>query len=249
MKNSLKLGLLVSLALLFANRAHAGLVPGGDPGNNDPPPAGPVILDLNGTPIPHTYQNYTATFTATSTSTNISFAFRQDPAFLFLANVSVTTGGGPNLLTNGDFSAGIVGNSAPVGWTYLNTFGATFGGFVDNSNPYTGPGNTGSHNDYSDGAVQAYDSITQAISTTVGATYTVSFYLDDNSSLTTFSTLSTNGDTTDTGGNGADLLVYAGALPTAAVPEPSSLVLAIGSMPAIGILIWAAGRRRHRAKV
>ena len=111
MKNRLKLGLLVSLALLFANRAHAGLVPGGDPGNNDPPPAGPVILDLNGTPIPHTYQNYTATFTATSTSTNISFAFRQDPAFLFLANVSVTTGGGPNLLTNGDFSAGIVGNT------------------------------------------------------------------------------------------------------------------------------------------
>ena len=39
-------------------------------------------------------------------STNVSFSFREDPAFLGLDDVSVTTGGGPNLLTNGDFEAG-----------------------------------------------------------------------------------------------------------------------------------------------
>jgi hypothetical protein len=244
MKNCLKLGLFVALALLLANQAHAQPM-------NEPPPAGPVILDLNGTVIPQTYQQYTAEFTATSTSTNLSFAFRDDPAFLFLANVSVTnftTGNLTNLVSNGDFSQGIVGNSAPVGWTYLNTFGATFGGVVADNNPYTGPGNTGSPNNYYDGAVQAYDAITQAITTTVGDLYQVSFYLDENSGQTYFSSVSTNGDTTDTGGNGIDLLVYAGAIPVAAVPEPSSLVYAIG-IPAIGILILAAGRRRRRAKV
>jgi hypothetical protein len=86
--------------------------------NNNPPPAG-WILDLAGQPIPHSYTTYTTTFTATSTSTNFSFAFREDPAFLLLANVSVTAGGvGPNLLLNGDFSLGPVGASAPTDWTY-----------------------------------------------------------------------------------------------------------------------------------
>ena len=61
---------------------------------NQPPPAGPVVLDLNGTPVPHSYQTYTTSFVATAASTNISFAFREDPAFLLLDNVSVTTGGG-----------------------------------------------------------------------------------------------------------------------------------------------------------
>jgi hypothetical protein len=95
----------------------------------------------------------------------------------------------------------------------LNTFGATFGGVVT-----AGCGPT-SGNCYFDGAVQAYDGITQGINTMVGQTYTVSFQLNDNGGLTTFQQLSTNGDTTDTGGNGVDLLVYGGAIPSA-VPGP-----------------------------
>ncbi len=246
MKNSLKLGLFVALASLLANQAHAQPF-------NEPPPVGPVILDLNGTLIYKVYTQYTVDFTATLTTTNLSFAFRDDPAFLFLANVTVNdvTSGTPVpvLLTNGDFSQGLVGNQAPVGWTYLNTFGASFGGVVKDNNPYTGPGNTGSLYNYYDGAVQAYDGITQAITTTVGDLYQVSFYLDENSGSgnTTYSALSTNG-LTGTSGNGIDVVVYAGAIPVAAVPEPSSLVYTIG-IPAIGILILAAGRRRRRAKV
>jgi hypothetical protein len=206
---------------------------------NQPPPAGPVILDLAGTPIPHSYQSYTATFAATSSSEFLSFSFREDPAFLSLANVSVTTGGGPNLLTNGDFSLGPVGAPAPTGWTYLNTFGATFGGMVD-----AGCGPTGG-NCYFDGAVQAYDAITQLLSLTVGSTYNVSFLLSDNGPLTTFQHLSTNGDISDTGGNGVDLLVYAGAQPTAAVPGPIAgaglpgLILASG-----GLLGWWRRRKK-----
>src|SRR5208337_4743005 len=241
MKNSLKLGLVVSLALLLASQAHAQLKSGpiADP-TNQGPPAG-AILDLNGDPILAGYNQYSVNFTATDASTNLSFAFREDPAFLSLDDVTVT-----NLTTstavpvvNGGFESGIVGDNAPVGWSYLNMFGASYAGIVDNNNPHTG------NNNY-DGAVQAYDGITQALSTTAGDLYQISFWLADNSGGAgiggTYSRLSTNGDVSDTGGNGIDLLVYAGAIPTL-VPEPSSLVVS-----AISILFLAgfAGlRRRH----
>lgn len=199
---------------------------------NQPPPAGPVILDLNGTPVPHSYAPYSVNFVATDAITNLSFAFREDPAFLELDNVTLTTGGGPNLVVNGGFEAGPVGGAAPTGWTYLNNFGATFGGVVSSS-----CGAAGSSNCYYDGAVQAYDSITQAIATTIGSTYSLNFLLSDNGGLTTFSSLSTNGDITDTGGNGIDLLVYAGALPTpATIPEPATLTLFGASLSGVGLI-------------
>jgi len=218
MKTTLKLGLVAALALLLANQAYAQ-------GHNDPPPAGPVVLDLNGTPVPHSYTLYTTPqFIATSTTTDISFAFREDPAFLSLDDVSmrdVTTSSNVPVV-NGGFESGIVGDHAPVGWTYLNVYNAEAAGVVEN---FAGGAHSGT-NFYYDGAVQAYDAITQAISTTVGDHYTLSFWLTDNGPLTTFSALSTNGDTTDTGGNGIDLVVYGGVgVPTPAIPEPASLVL------------------------
>ena len=63
-----------------------------DPGTNNPPPSG-AILDLSGTPIPgggnSTYQRYTVNFTANIANTAITFAFREDPAFISFANASV----------------------------------------------------------------------------------------------------------------------------------------------------------------
>ena len=175
--------------------------------SNQPPPSGP-ILDLNGGVIPHgTPQTYTVDFTASQSNTAVTFAFREDPAFVFLFNTSVvnlTTSSG-NLLTNGGFSGGTYtdnGNSAtPTGWTYANIYGASAGGVVTSSCE-----GYGSHCWY-DGAVQAYDAISQAISTTVGDQYQVSFSATDNSDLTDWSRVSTNGDVTGTGGNGADILV------------------------------------------
>jgi len=189
-------------------------------GANDPPPAG-AILDLNGQAVPHgTPQLYTVDFSAALANTAITFAFREDPAFIYFSNASVTdlTTSSGNLLTNGNFAGATYldnGNSStPVGWTYANQYGAGAGGVV-------------SGGEWVDGAIQAYDAISQTIATTIGNEYQISFYVTDNSSLTTFSDLSTNGDTTDTGGNGIDVLAYAqaGLPPAGNVPEPATMVL------------------------
>jgi hypothetical protein len=207
--------------------------------NNDPPPAG-AILDLNGTPIPGggngTYQMYTTNFTATFSNTAITFAFREDPSFIAFANASVTdvTVGGGNLLANGNFSGGTYTNNGnsltPVGWTYANIYGASFGGVVapsgDNPNAC---GVGGPSNCWYDGAVQAYDAISQTIATTPGHQYQISFSVADYSGCgCDFSDVSTNGDTTDNGGNGINVTVYAQAglpPPTASMPctpDPSN---------------------------
>lgn len=197
--------------------------------SNVGPPVGP-ILDLGGLPIPGngngtTYQTYSVDFTGTVAITDITFAFREDPAFLSLDNVSLVdlTTVSPNLLTNGDFEGGTYtsnGNSlTPIGWTYANVYGASFGGIVQ--------GITNGTNGWYDGAVQAYDAISQSVATPIGDLFRITFDLADNSGESTFSALSTNGDVTDTGGNGIDTLVYAQAgLPAPSnVPEPGTMLL------------------------
>jgi hypothetical protein len=180
--------------------------------DNEAPPSGPIVLDWNGTPIPHAYQQYTASFVATSSISNISFAFRHDPDFLGIDDVSVTTGGGSNLLVNGGFESGPLDESVPSGWTYLNEFEATFSGVVaDNSTSPPGP--HGGAYYYYDGSVQAYDVITQQIPTTIGGTYNISFWLcddgGDDGGLNTFQRLSDNG-LSGAYGNAANVIVYAG---------------------------------------
>jgi len=178
-----------------------------DPGTNNPPPAGP-ILDLGGTyatpptaaqPIPgngtETYQNYTVNFTANASnstctdggcSTIITFAFRDDPAQVSFTNASVTditnpSLPGPNLLTNGNFATGSL---AP--WTYVDTYGVTGAGFVALSGTYENncPSLAGvAFNCWIDGAVQAYDAISQTIATNPGDTYQISFFVAENSGI------------------------------------------------------------------
>jgi hypothetical protein len=228
----MKPGLLAAVLLLAGLMTNGALA--ASP-SNVPPPVGPVILNLSGTLIPHSYKVYTATFVATSTSTNLSFAFRDDPSYLELSSVSMTTGGGSNLVVNGNFASGTVGGSAPTGWTYLNLSGASNGGVLKSKCGVS------SANCYYDGAVQAYDVITQAIKTTVGATYTVTFDLAETGSQTTFSSLSTDGNVTSSGGNGINLVVYAGAIPSAM--EPSSLALLFAGCAGLGLV----SRRRRRA--
>jgi hypothetical protein len=237
----LLLGFAASLA--FVQTIHAA-------SNNAPPPG--AILDLNGGALPTAgYTQYSATFTATAATTNISFALRNDPGFFHLDDVTMfnNTTSSAVTVTNGGFESGVVGNNAPNNWTYLNTFGAAFSGVVSNSTTNSGSGGIGAHsgaNYYYDGATQAYDGITQAISTTIGNSYTISFWLKNDNvvlSLTNFSQLSTNGNTTDTGGNGADVLLYAGAIPTMVPVPPSAILMGLGGLGLVG----SAWRRRKVA--
>jgi len=229
-----KIALSFFCAMLMVCAASA------QPSNVGPPPG--AILDLNGTLVPGggnaTYQQYTANFNATGSSTAITFAFREDPAYILFSNVSVTDvdNEGGNLLTNGDFSGDTYtsnGNDAtPIGWTYANNYGVTEGGGGVSAECGQGDSNYC----WYDGAVQAYDAISQTIQTIPGDHYLISFWVADNSYFSGdggcyvedpcyFSDVSINGDTTNRLGNGINVTVYAEAgLPPPPI-EPLTVTL------------------------
>ncbi len=206
---------------------------------NNAPPSG-AILDLNGQSINHsTAVQESVSFTAGLANTEITLAMREDPAFILLSNVSLidNTTSSSNLLTNGNFSGGtysVSGNNIPNGWTYANMYAATYSGSV-------GSLNCNGAAVWCDGSVQAYDSIAQMVTTRNGDNYTLSFYYTDNGTLSTFSSLSTNGQTgyNNTGGNGVDILAYAQATnPIAPVPEPETYAMLLAGFGLVGFLAF-----------
>jgi hypothetical protein len=198
--------------------------PGHPPSNCDAPPN--AILDLDGTPIPHDYLQYFTGFVAQQTETNISFALRSDFGFIYLDDISVSTGGGPNLLTNPGFE------DRQAGWTYVDRFGDLPAGVFSGERGHTGPGA------FIAGAFQTYEWITQPITTIPGESYEFSFWVMGGGTHPTFSRLKTNGDVLS---NAIDLLAYAGAVP--AIPEPNMAVLLLAGLG--GALAWR--RRSVRA--
>ena len=172
---------------------------------NLPPPPN-AVLNLNGQALPTAYKQYTTTFTAVSTTTYVTFNFRDDPAYIYFSNPTVVdqTASGPNLLADSNFASGT------TGWTVINPFGAPYNGTVDCG----GVGQNGAKCAWYDGATQAYDSLSQLLTTVPGHVYLVSFYAWENSgSRSNYSTLSTNGNTTNTGGNGIDITINAAPQP------------------------------------
>jgi hypothetical protein len=196
--------LCCSVLMVFAASAQTIHSIKVDPGKNNPPPSGP-ILDLGGAyatpPTPaaaipgngtEVYLNYTVIFTANAANstctdggcrTVITFAFRDDPAQISFTGASVvdqSAEAGTNLLTNGNFATGDL-----TGWTYADVYGVTGAGFVGPSNYDNNCPNLNGVASYCwiDGAVQAYDALSQTINTNPGDTYQISFYVAENSGI------------------------------------------------------------------
>ena len=112
----------------------------------------------------------------------MTFDFRQDPFNWYLDDVSVTTGGGANLLTDGGFEDGL------TGWT---VGGAIFGGGAVVTGPHAA--HSGTHY-FVDGSNGAIDQLSQSFATTIGTSYSISFYLANDGGGPALATLTVGGD-------------------------------------------------------
>lgn len=131
------------------------------------------------------FTQYTHQFTATGTSTYLTFLFRHDPAYWTIDDLSFRSNAALNteLLSDEGFESGALSPS----WMFVGQENLPAGGLVS---PYvTLSGNYA----WRDGAVGGVDGFAQRIATTIGQTYTLSYWLE--------------GDA----GNDAWFAVYAGA--------------------------------------
>jgi outer membrane autotransporter protein len=141
-------------------------------------------------------QTYTYSFTASQTG-YLQIYFRNDPAFFNVSSVSLTAGG-PNLLTNGNFTGGGTsqgGIIVPAGWSVIGTAGL-------------GAAGTLSGNQWVDGAVGGFDGLAQNVVHS-GTSYILTLQmtssgLGDNTQATTLS---------PSGGSIEEVLLFGGALP------------------------------------
>jgi hypothetical protein len=147
-------------------------------------PGGYIGRILNN--IPGQTQNYSFTYTPGQTGSQyIQLAFRQDPAFWTVTNVTLTAGGSStNLLQNGNFATGgtitAQTNNGPMD---VNT--PTYWGVAYQAGIYPGAAGSWSPGQWYDGAVGSFDAIYQGVTLTAGVTYTVTVTVrGDNTSNT-----------------------------------------------------------------
>jgi hypothetical protein len=185
------------------------------------------------------YTFFTTSFTATATAEDVSFAFRESPAYFSFDDACVVAGStavtsancvsnAGNLLVNTAFQGsnpgdncgnGGSGTPCPLGWgAWIQAIDTSAIGQIVNPNSTGGCGApgappTGSATStwWCDGSVEGYDAIYQPLTgLTVGQTYQVGWWLDDNSQ---------EGITETPGSGQIDMLVYAGTqLPVGSIP-------------------------------
>jgi len=210
-----------------------------------------VVLDLAGQALPgdsgpNPYITDSGTFTtgATQTSTQLTLAFRNDPNYQVweVAGVSLSTGGGSNLLTNGDFTHAASTYLGPFGGQLLPTqWNYAYQGETSSANPgISSPGQlagcpplngtTQQVTCWRDGATNGYDDLSQTLyNLAPNTTYSVSLlYTASNGA----------GTAARTGPNAADIVVYEAPAAPAGVPEPAAL-----SLLGAGLALMARRRR------
>jgi hypothetical protein len=200
-----------------------------------------------------TYQQFTVSFVASAASEYVSFAFREVPAYFSFDDISVTQQGSTtNLLPDPGFesdTAANAGTNFPVGWgRWIQPVDVSaIGEVASSSYPYgcdSGP-HAGTYF-WCDGSVQGYDALYQQLNgLTVGATYTITFWLTDDS-----------GQAMNV--PNIDMLVYAGtALPTGTqtigtppsgsspIPVPGTVWLMLLGIGGLGIYLLFRRRMRR----
>ncbi len=124
-----------------------------------------VLLYLsNVASFPYTFYQYL--YVATSTNTTMMFAFRQDPSFWCLDDVSVDYNG-VEMWQDGNF------DNSPLTqyYTYCNPSGASSSGVISTTCVH------GSNHSFYDGSVGYSDYLSQSFTAVVGATYNITFWL------------------------------------------------------------------------
>ena len=137
-------------------------------------PGGYIGRVLNNSPA--TWQTYSFNYTPTVTGSQfVQLAFRQDPAYWNVVNISLkAAGSSTNLLINGGFVNGgtitAQTNNGPVSVNMPTNWGVSY-----QSGIYPSAAGTWNSGLWVDGAVGSFDAIYQGVNLTAGVTYTLSF--------------------------------------------------------------------------
>ena len=209
------------------------------------PPAG-ALWDLNAnfSGVLDTYTQFSTSFVADITGTEyVSFAFRDVFGFFAFDDAQVNLSTGLiNLLSDPSFESASDGQNCnhnnslgcPPGWSvWIQPVDVSaIGQVATNSDPYGCDVNANSGtNFWCDPSLQGYDAVFQPIPTTLGSTYDISFWLEDDSGFAITNPM-------------IDMLVYAGdSIPIGTVditPEPFTFALT-------GLGLAVLGFRRRRA--
>ncbi|CAF4435619.1 unnamed protein product [Rotaria socialis] len=127
-----------------------------------------VVLYLSNISSTSGYVYYSYSYQSTASSLTLTMAFRQDPAYWALDDISVALStGGPNLVQNPGFETG----SLTGYYTLCNPSSSSSSGTVSSAYPHSGT------DCYYDGSIGNPDYLSQTMAAIPNNYYTISFWL------------------------------------------------------------------------